>query len=158
VNSRDRRARKIGPHYLYYSKGSMYLIAEDMAAKKVKTFSIGRISSARMLDEAYTGKIVEPEELFGSSLGIFRGESPVKVAVEFLPAVASYVSERQWHATQRVRALKDGAIRLELEVAVTPDLIQWILGFGPHAVVQEPEALRQKVLDEARGIVANYLR
>src|SRR3954469_5175567 len=79
VNSRDHRARRVGPHYLYFSKGSMYLIAEDLAAEKVKTFSVGRISKARMLDEAYAGKIVEPEELFGSSLGIFRGGSPVPV-------------------------------------------------------------------------------
>jgi proteasome accessory factor B len=156
VNSRDRRARRIGPHYLYFSKGSMYLIAEDLADRKVKTFSIGRISSARMLDESYAGKIVEPEELFGSSLGIFRGESPLPITIDFLPAVASYVKERQWHATQRVRALKDGAIRLNLEVAVTPDLIQWILGFGPHAVVQEPEMLKNKVIAEARGILSNY--
>ena len=39
---------------------------------------------------------------------------------------------------------------------MTPDLIQWILGFGPHAVVQEPELLRKKVIEEARGILANY--
>src|SRR5579885_3097757 len=156
VNSRSHTARRIGPHYLYFSKGSMYLIGEDLADRKVKTFSVGRISKARMLDEAYSGKIVEPEELFGSSLGIFRGETPVPVSIDFLPAVASYVRERQWHATQRVRALKDGAIRLNLEVAVTPDVVQWILGFVPHAVVQEPEVLRQKVIGEARGILENY--
>src|SRR5262249_23303180 len=102
------------------------------------------------------GKIVEPEELFGSSLGIFRGGSPVSVTIDFIPTGGSYVRERQWHSTQRVRALKDGAIRLSLELAVTPDLIQWILGFGPHAVVHEPELLRKKVIEEARGILTNY--
>jgi predicted DNA-binding transcriptional regulator YafY len=134
----------------------MYLVAEDMGDRKVKTFSVPRISRARMLDESYDGKIVEPEELFASSLGVFRGEGPRAVMIDFTPSVGSYVRERQWHASQKVDLQGDGTTRLQLDVAITPDLIQWILGFGPHAMVQGPEELKEKLVAEARGLLARY--
>ncbi len=38
------------------------------------------------------------------------------------------------------------------------EMVSWVLGFGAQAEVIEPKALRERVLKEARGIVARYER
>jgi len=43
-----------------------------------------------------------------------------------------------------------GWIEVELEVAQTPELIQWVLGFGCQALVIEPASLADAVAAEAR--------
>ncbi|NDG85792.1 MAG: WYL domain-containing protein, partial [Proteobacteria bacterium] len=63
VNSRRESLRRLGPQYLYYALGMLYLVAEDLEAKKVKVFAVPRFRSATMLDEPYQGEIKPPEEL-----------------------------------------------------------------------------------------------
>jgi predicted DNA-binding transcriptional regulator YafY len=43
-----------------------------------------------------------------------------------------------------------------LEVAITPELVQWILGFGPNAVVIKPQALKNRVLTEVQLLLEKY--
>jgi predicted DNA-binding transcriptional regulator YafY len=40
ASSKTTRTRRLGPHYLYYSKGGLYLVAEDLDEKKVKVFAL----------------------------------------------------------------------------------------------------------------------
>jgi len=148
--------RKLGPHFLYFAKGSLYLVAEDLNERKVKVFSVPRIENAQMLDEDYNGETVDPEQYFGSAFGVYRGGEAKSVCVRFAPAIASYIRERRWHDSQRVVVKEQGFIELSLEVAITPELTQWILGFGPNAEVLEPKALIEEIQVEARKTVALY--
>jgi predicted DNA-binding transcriptional regulator YafY len=148
--------RILGPHFLYFAKGSLYLVAEDRGDKQVKIFSVPRIQQAAMLDEEYQGQVVDPEQYFSSAFGIYRGKEPKTVKVKFAPAVALYIKERRWHDTQRVVVKDRGFIELTLEVDTTPELIQWILGFGPNAEVLEPAELVAEIQREAQKTIEVY--
>ena len=150
VSSGLTRDRKVGPQFLYFAKGSLYLVAEDCENGTVKVFSIPRINSATMLDEEYNGKAIDPEQFFSSSIGVYVGGQPLHSRIRFGPNVANFVKERRWHSTQRVISKEGGWIEVELEVAQTPELIQWVLGFGCQALVIEPASLADAVAAEAR--------
>ncbi len=158
VNSRTLRQRRLGPHYLYFAKGSLYLVAQDLEdpERRVKVFSVPRMKNAVMTDEAYDGKVILPEELFGDSFGLFRGGEKTVVEILFSPRAAPFVRERRWNASQRVVAKSDGSIVLKFELALTPDLTQWVLGFGPDAQVITPKALQDDLLCAAEQVVGNY--
>ena len=156
VNTKRESKRKLGPHYLYYSKGGLYLVAEDLADKRVKVFALPRMKEAELLDEAYEGEISTPEEIFGGALGVYSSGDIYEVAIDFSADVASYVRERRWHPSQRVISRDGGSIRLHLEVARTPELWQWILGFGPNAEVVSPRALRDDIEDLAKKTLKKY--
>jgi predicted DNA-binding transcriptional regulator YafY len=156
VNGGPRRWREVGGHCLYFAKGSLYLLAEDLADNKVKTFSVPRVLAAELTDKAYDGERVDPERFFGSSFGIFRGAEAESVVLEVEPLLAGFLRERRWHESQRVVAKEGGRIELHLEVAVTPDLVQWVLGFGGAVTVAAPPKLRSKVLEEAKAVVGKY--
>ena len=146
VNSKKESVRKLGPHYLYYAKGGLYLVAEDIADAKIKIFALPRMKEATLLDEPYNGTITTPEDFFNGSIGVYSG-NPEKseVVIDFEGEVAQYVKERKWHPSQRTTNLPDGRIRIALELAETPELCSWILGFGPNAKVISPETLAEKV-------------
>jgi len=156
ANSRSKTKRQLGPHFLYFSKGSLYLVAEDMKDKKVKVFSLPRMSEATMLDTAYEGTEVDPSIYFKDSFGIFTSGKPVPVKVEFSPLIAPFVKERRWHDSQKVVSKSDGSIVVSLEVALSPELIQWVLGYGENAMVLEPFELRREVLKAASGVLSRY--
>ncbi len=156
ANGGDKRPRRLGPQFLYFAKGSLYLVAEDMEKSGVKVFSVPRMTEAKMLDEEYEGEPVDPQTYFQGTFGVFKAGPPVKVTIHFSPLIAPFVRERRWHETQGVVALADGSIQLGIEVAVTPELVQWVLGFGENATVMEPMELRHKVIESAGKVLEKY--
>ena len=157
VNSQKESLRKLGPHYLYYSKGGLYLVAEDMSDNKVKVFAIPRFKNATLLQDSYEGKITTPEDFFDGALGVYTSVEEIEsVVIEFEPEVAQYVRERRWHSSQRVTVLSEGRIRVSLDVADTIELHSWILGFGPSARIISPTSLAEKVSIMAMETVKMY--
>ena len=64
--------------------------------------------------------------------------------------MSRYVSESKWHASQKPSPQKDGSLVGGFELSHTEEIKRWILGFGRHAVVLEPESLRDEMLAEVR--------
>lgn len=158
VNSNSIRTRKLGPQFLYFAKGSMYLVAEDLEDAKVKVFAVPRMSNAQMQDMQYTGSIVDPEIYFNDSFGVFTSSDPVDIKLEFSREVAQYVRERKWHSSQRVVAHSNGTITMYLSAGLTPELIQFVIGFGENVKVLEPKELKEKLIKTANEIIKLYVK
>lgn len=156
VNSGTHRQRRVGPQFLYFARGSLYLVAEDLEDQKVKVFGLPRISSAVMTADEYTGGEGDPDQFFNHSFGVYRGAQPIRVQVLFGPKVSSFVKERRWHASQTVVMKEGGWIEVSLDVSLTPELVQWILGFGSNARVMAPHELIKQVQDEALATARIY--
>jgi len=41
-------------------------------------------------------------------------------------------------------------------VPISEDLVHFIVGYGPHARVLEPDGLRERVLEWARGVIESH--
>ncbi len=158
ASSQRTTKRRLGPHFLYFAKGSLYLVAEDLGDKKVKVFSCPRMKDAKMLNIAYEGEPIDPEKYFKHSFGIFQSGSPAQIKIKFSATIAPFICERQWHKSQRVVKKGDGSIILSLEAAITPELIGWVLSYGSNAYVIEPEELKIRVKEEAQNALSQYLK
>jgi predicted DNA-binding transcriptional regulator YafY len=97
----------------------------------------------------------DPEELMGSSFGIFKG-APTKVVVRFDADVSGYIEERQWHETQRIDYEDDGSLLLEMTVAGIEEVKHWILTWGSKAEVLRPSSLREEIVAECKAMVKRY--
>jgi predicted DNA-binding transcriptional regulator YafY len=86
------------------------------------------------------------------ALVIMRGK-PFTVELLFTKPTAAWVKDRIWHPSQQIATLKDGRLRMTLQVADTRELVGWILSFGSGVRVIKPETLREKVREEARKIL-----
>lgn len=96
---------------------------------------------------------VNPVSPVGRSLG--EGE-PVKVKVWFAPDVSGYIKEKIWHESQRIEEEDDGSVIFEAEVAGTDEIKFWIMSWGSHALVLEPESLREQIGAEAKETAERY--
>ena len=77
VHKQERSTRVLGPHVMYFAKGSLYLLARDMGDQVIKTFAMPRISRAAMLDQAFTEAPIDPAQFFENSFGVFRGKETI---------------------------------------------------------------------------------
>jgi predicted DNA-binding transcriptional regulator YafY len=85
-------------------------------------------------------------------------DRPVRVTVRFDRKVAGYIKEKIWHHTQRIEPQKDGSIIFSAEVAGTDEIKAWVMSWGRHAEILEPEFLRREVVQELSDCVKAYTR
>ncbi len=159
ANGKPARTRRVGPHFLYFSQGALYLVADDLddpGNATSKTFSLARMSRVERLDDAYEGRRPTPDEVFGSSFGIYRAGPAELIRIRFDAQIAPYIRERRWHASQKIVSLEDGRIELRLETGISPDLIHWLLGHGARAEVLEPGTVREQLREELARMQAIY--
>lgn len=71
-----------------------------------------RIRDLTLTDEAFTvDPGFDPKRYEAEAFGV-SWEKPMTVTVRFSAKQAPYVREREWHPTQRIRALSDGRVEL----------------------------------------------
>jgi predicted DNA-binding transcriptional regulator YafY len=149
-------ARRLDPYRVWYRSGGLYVIGHDHRSGEVRTFAVDRIGGA-----ALTGETFAPAPGFdfdaytASSFGVVA-EPATLVRIRFEPRFALYVEERQWHPSQKVERLADGALELTLEVGGLEELRSWVLSFGSGARVLEPPALRAAVEAELARALERY--
>jgi predicted DNA-binding transcriptional regulator YafY len=142
------------PYRIVYAEGGLYLIAYVPEYDAIRTFAVERIQRIALQD----GQFSPPERVdgvFPHSLGVHSG-SPERVEIEIAARMAPYVEGREWHATQKMRRLADGSLRLEMQVCIDPALRRWILGLGAEARVIAPASLADEILDELDDARAQY--
>jgi predicted DNA-binding transcriptional regulator YafY len=135
------------PYTLAVYRHGLYLIARDVTDDKLKTFAIDRFRHF----ERHRGEHFEypddyrPDSLDRDAFGIMGGGEPLPVVLRFNRRVSPYIRERIWHPTQSIEATGDGGVILRMRVAKGPELVQWIMGFGPDVRVEGPTSLADRV-------------
>lgn len=145
------------PYGLVYHRGALYLVGYAPDHKAIRHWKVDRIENAEVTEFPFPRpKDFDLQEHLRGSFGVFQGKGEVRVKVRFSPVVARYVCEGEWHATQTLSAQKDGSVVAEFELSNTEEIKRWILSFGQHAEVLEPEELRKSVLQEVEAIAHAY--
>ena len=144
--------REVDPYRLWYAAGGLYLIGYCHLRKDVRMFAVERIRSIAFTDHPYQRPLAfNIDEYVQDALTVMRGRR-MEVELLFSKQAAGWVKDKVWHSSQEVSLLKDGRLRLTLKVADTAELVGWILSFGSQVRVVRPDALRQKVKEEAGKI------
>jgi hypothetical protein len=88
------------------------------------------------------------------ALGSGRGGFTVRIG--FDSDAARMARGRTWHATQVIHSLPGGAIEMTLRARDEAAIAHWVLSWGAHAWVIEPQRLRVRIKDLARDIMARH--
>ena len=76
-----------------------------------------------------------------------------RVRIHFDAFAARLVSERQWHPSQSIKRLADGELELTMTLGRLEEVERWVLSWGEHARVLEPDSLRKQVRSVAKAIL-----
>jgi proteasome accessory factor B len=148
----------IYPYRLTYHRGSLYLVGHAPQHDAIRHWKVDRIKVVKLEELRFN----RPEDFdlqthFAKSFGVFQGDGEVHVKVRFSPTVARYVQESKWHASQKLTKEQDGGLLAEFNLGDTEEIMRWILSFGRHAKVLEPEELKGGIQVELETLLATYL-
>jgi len=148
--------RTVQPYHLGCIENQWYLFGHDADRGAVRTFALPRIRGV----EKTGGKFRRPKDfslakVLEGSFAVFEGGRARRVRVRFTGVAARLVGERVWHASQQLARDKEGLV-LRMNVGLSPDLRQWILGWGDEAEVLEPKELRRELAAAARAAARVY--
>ena len=156
MSRKKESKRKVDPYKIWFLNGTFYLIGHCHVRHEVRIFALDRIKMLHQTKDAF--EIPEDfsfDDFIGPSFGVFQGE-PINIKVWFSPDVAGYIKEKIWHESQEIEDLEDGSIIFEAEVAGTAEIKFWIMSWGSHALVLEPESLIDEIREEAEAMLERY--
>ncbi len=149
--------RTVDPLGLVANGSVWYLVAK--VEDDLRTYRISRVQAAQICDEPgqrpadfdLAGYWQQSKVEFVANLPKYYATLRVHEAVKYVPTLwrfarileSSEPDERGW-------------LVMKLCFEVDHEAWMYVLGLGPQAEVIEPDELRQKVLDGARGVVEKY--
>ena len=149
--------RNVSPQRLVHYRDVWYLDAWCHSREGLRTFSVDRISSARVLESKARdiGEAQLDAEL-ASSYGIFSGPPKATAVLDFSPTAARWVRSETWHRDQKGEELPGGAYRLRVPFNHATELMRDILRFGAEVEVKEPQSLREDLRQQLRKALDFY--
>jgi proteasome accessory factor B len=150
----------IHPYGLAWHKHALYLIAWSCDHQAIRTFKVDRISSAATAALQFQRpRDFDLAEYLAGSFGIFQGDGETQtVHIRFSSTVARVLHERVFHPSQHVQQEPSGSLLVTYQLSTFEELLSWLLSFGQHAEVLEPQELREKVvkmLEESLEVYRN---
>ena len=160
ARSTDERTRRaVSPQRLTHYRDNWYLDAWDHDREALRSFSLDRMTTARMQDEP--ARDVPDEELdrqLASSYGIFSGPPKGWATIVFSPKAARWVADEHWHSDQQGQFLPDGRYELKVPYGTSRELLMDVLRYGTDAEITQPPSLREQARSLLQLSLSNYDR
>jgi predicted DNA-binding transcriptional regulator YafY len=156
MGRKKKTQRKVDRYRILFFNGTFYVIGYCHLRKDCRTFALERIKMLTMTDESF--KVPEDfrlEDYMGSGFGVIGGR-PEKIKIWFSPDIAGYIKEKTWHESQVISQQRDGSIIFEADIAITEELLSWIMSWGSKAEVLEPTAMKDQIHEEALAMLKAY--
>ena len=163
LGQQQAQQRRIEPHALVLSGGSIYVVATDAGADRgeFKLFKLDRLSQVTVGDERFKPRQdFDPEELFAASVGVYRARKAQRFQIRLSGPAARWVVEEPLHPKQILRPPAQGdeteEVVLEIPSAYEEEIIRGVLALGDHAEVLQPESCREALGGIARRLAGRY--
>jgi len=146
------------PHHLVWINGGLYSLGREAARGVSATLAVDRITSLELTGDTFTpDPAIDAKRYEAEAFGVIW-QKPMTVVVRFRADQAPYVREREWHPSQRLRALPDGGVELTMRTGGRFELVRWLLGWGDAAEVVRPASLRRHVAATLSSARSTYER
>lgn len=156
ARSENRRLHPLGFHV---RAGSWMLAAFDPDDDCVKDFSLAGFEKVEILENE-TFAPPDDFDLTEHTAHRFRalaGEGDHTVRLEVTAEAAPYFDRKTYHPTQiKEKTLADGSAVVSFEVEGLDDIASWVRSWGPKVKVLEPEALAERVREDATEVAELY--
>ncbi|HVU13999.1 MAG TPA: YafY family protein [Phototrophicaceae bacterium] len=148
--SGTKTTRDADPYALVNAGNRWYMIAYCHLRKDVRGFRIDRIGQLEVLRRAFARPL-------NYSIQGERQLSPRELTIRALfdPEIARWVQEERFFYIETMEPQPDGLL-VTLKVRREEEAFQWLLGWGAHVRVLEPESLRQHIVAAAQQMIERY--
>ena len=149
--------RRVRPYHLGCVADQWYLFGFDLAREQIRTFVLPRMRAVRRTNARFRRPAnFSIDKHLSDSFGVFSGHGHYDVRIRFDALAGQLVSEREWHASQKVKALPSGGVEMRLQLGSLEEVERWILSWGKRAQVLEPKELVDRIRAALRLLNAAY--
>lgn len=158
-NAEQSDSTIIHPYLLKEYRNRWYVIAWNPGREAYRTYGLDRIEHIHERSEAFDlNAEFDADQLFLHSFGISKiSDQPQKVRVRCNRLEYEYLSAQPVHASQRLIVIDENTYELQLEVWITFELVQFLLGLGAAIEVLEPASLRKQMKQALSDSLDRYL-
>lgn len=146
----EQNWREANPYGLIHSYGAWHLVAWCHLRRDMRNFRLDRMENLELLPDIF-------DRPTGFAMRVGRGNDSrtLVIRVLFDDEVARWVQESPSFYTTNQEQTGAGLV-VTLQVRHESEVLQWLLSWGSHAHVLEPESLRSRLAEEALAILQNY--
>ena len=142
--------RTVHPYALAHVGAFWYLTAWDTERRDIRRFRLARMEALSVLDEAFT----RPAHIPMLRREISAGEAIVaRVLLDH--EVARWAREEPSYF-RIAEEMTDEGLLVTLRIRDEKDILTWLLGWGSHLRVLEPDSLRQQIAAEAAAMLRHH--
>ena len=152
---------RLEPYTLVMYRDGLYLLARCDGDEnlELRTYALERFASVDVVtsEEFEIPDDFDPARCFDGRLGLWEPIGPpVRIELAFTQGAAEVLSPRRWPRLVAWREADDGRRVLTMDLPLSPELLSWIVSWGPQVEVLEPQDLRDDVVAELRGALERY--
>ena len=159
LNASASETRIIEPYFIQPSalEHAVYVIAQCRLRNDLRVFRLDRILEAQALESTYViPETFDANEYLNAYWSMTATGEPRTVRLLFRPEVARIARETVWHDSQVTEPQMDGSAIVTIKLALTRDLVSFVLGWSDMVQVISPRALRTDVARAARKVLGLY--
>ena len=146
ASSGRTNTRVVDPYHLNNIHGDWYLIAFCYMRQAPRDFLTSRIQAHKRLPSTFqVSREFSLNTYLETGFLAERAADPENIVIKFDEYQARWIRERQWHSSQKIDELPSGELILRLRVGGLDEVRRWLMGYGSHAEVLEPENLRRGI-------------
>jgi predicted DNA-binding transcriptional regulator YafY len=154
-NSQDGQSqqniREADPYGLAYLNNAWYLVAYCHLRQGMRNFRLERMQDLELLKRTFQ----RPADFKTLDCQTDNAPRDIFVRVLFDKEVSRWVQEAPPYFALSTEETPAGLLMI-LTVRQEKDICQWLLGWGRHVHVLEPESLRQMLVAEAEELIRRY--
>ena len=147
------KSRVLHPYHLCCFKHQWRLIAYDSLHEAIRDFVVTprRLLSVKLLSRSFKRPVN-----FNAHEHLSRHKDTAVQTVKLRVARpgAHHVLERNWYGLTACKELPNGAVEADFRVGDEGEFMRFVLAFGQDCEVLEPQSFREKILAEARAVLA----
>ena len=147
------------PTNLLVYKRALFLVGRIGASPKVYVLAVERIREAELGETFPPPADWSVDTWLAGRFGLTSDNEhpePEEVVLRFTADMALYVRDRAFHPSQVLEEIRDGQVRLRLQVTGR-ELVPFVLQWGPKVVVEAPAWLRKAVAAELSAALLPYV-
>lgn len=154
---REKKQHLFSAYLLKEYRNRWYAVGHSNPSEKIITLALDRITNIEASDKEYVSdNSFDPANYFKYSFGITVLGKPEKVQLRFIKSEAEYILTQPLHHSQKVISESNKGLVIQLEVHITQELIQTILGYSEHVKVLKPKKLKQQITNILKQTLRKY--
>ena len=143
--------READPYGLVHFNSGWLLVAYCHLRQDMRNFRLDRMEQLELLPRTFQ----RPRDFKMQRPANEQEARPLTVRALFDRSIARWVRETRSYYVTSEEETPDGLL-LTLQVRRESEILSWLLSWGCHVHVLEPASLRQRIAEEAEGMLKNH--